>query len=107
MRGRRDGAALAREYLDALAHQRRLAPATVRNYGRALELLLALLGEADPAAVESAQVRRLVARLRGLQRGEIGLAQQREQQLQRAAVVAHRRRREAALVRQRFQILAC
>ncbi|HVL36630.1 MAG TPA: tyrosine recombinase XerC [Burkholderiales bacterium] len=63
MRGRRDGAALAREYLEALAHQRRLAPATVRNYGRALELLLALLGEADLAALEPAQVRRLVARL--------------------------------------------
>jgi hypothetical protein len=39
MRGRRDGATLAREYLEALEHQRRLSPATLENYRHALGLL--------------------------------------------------------------------
>ena len=61
MRSRRDGQALAREYLDALKHQRRLAPATLRNYGHAIGALL----KAAPCleALEPAQVRRLVAML--------------------------------------------
>jgi integrase/recombinase XerC len=61
MRGRSDGAALTREYLDALRHQRRLSPATLRNYGHALDLLLGLLGESPLRDVEPAQVRRFVA----------------------------------------------
>lgn len=61
MRGRSDGAALAREYLDALRHQRRLSPATLRNYGHALDLLLSLLGENALHELDPAQVRRFVA----------------------------------------------
>ncbi|HEX6268076.1 MAG TPA: tyrosine recombinase XerC [Burkholderiales bacterium] len=61
MRGRSDGAALTREYLDALRHQRRLSPATLRNYGQALALLLALSAETDLEKIEPAQVRRYVA----------------------------------------------
>ena len=61
MRSRSDGQALAREYLDALKHQRRLSPATLRNYGHAIE---ALLKEAPSLeALEPAQVRRLAALL--------------------------------------------
>jgi len=61
MRGRSDGAALTREYLDALRHQRRLSPATLRNYGQALALLLALSKETDLDKLEPAQVRRYVS----------------------------------------------
>ncbi|HEU4353882.1 MAG TPA: tyrosine recombinase XerC [Burkholderiales bacterium] len=61
MRSRSDGAAVAREYLEALEHQRRLSPATLRNYAHALDLLLK---EADcPESLEPAQVRRLIAML--------------------------------------------
>ncbi|HYN11709.1 MAG TPA: tyrosine recombinase XerC [Burkholderiales bacterium] len=63
MRGRSDGAALAREYLDALQHQRRLSPATLRNYARALELLFSLSGEKNLQSLEPADVRRFIARL--------------------------------------------
>jgi integrase/recombinase XerC len=63
MRGRRDGAALTREYLDALRHQRRLSPATLRNYGHALDLLLSLSKESALEEIEPAQVRRYVALL--------------------------------------------
>ena len=68
MRGRSDGASLTREYLDALRDQRRLAPATLRNYGQALALLLILSKETDFDKLEPAQVRRYVATLhsRGL-----------------------------------------
>jgi integrase/recombinase XerC len=59
MRGRDNGPALTVEYLQALKHQRRLSPATLRNYSQAL----ALLKEGDLAKLESAQVRRMVARL--------------------------------------------
>jgi integrase/recombinase XerC len=59
MRGRRDSAALAAEYLDSLRHQRRLSPATLRNYGRAL----ALLEDVSLGNLDQALVRRLVARL--------------------------------------------
>jgi integrase/recombinase XerC len=61
MRGRRDGAALTREYLDALRHQRRLAPATLRNYGQALAVLLALSAGAELERIEPAHIRRYVA----------------------------------------------
>jgi integrase/recombinase XerC len=61
MRGRSDGAPLAREYLDALRHQRRLSPATLKNYAYALELLFSLLAEKSLQEVEPAQVRRFVA----------------------------------------------
>ena len=68
MRGRSDGASLTRDYLDALRDQRRLAPATLRNYGQALALLLVLSKETDLDKLEPAQVRRYVATLhsRGL-----------------------------------------
>jgi integrase/recombinase XerC len=61
MRGRSDGAALAAEYLDALRHQRRLAPATLTNYGHALETLFFLLKENRLDSLEPAKVRRFVA----------------------------------------------
>jgi integrase/recombinase XerC len=61
MRSRSDGATLAREYLEALKHQRRLSPATLRNYARALDWLLK---ETDcPESLEPAQVRRFIAML--------------------------------------------
>jgi integrase/recombinase XerC len=52
----------AEDYLAALKHQRRLAPATLANYSRALELLLGLHG-APLATLEPAHVRRAVALL--------------------------------------------
>ncbi len=61
MRGGSDGATLTREYLDALRHQRRLSPATLRNYGHALGILLQLLGGSSLESLEPAQVRRFVA----------------------------------------------
>jgi integrase/recombinase XerC len=61
MRGRRDGAALTREYLDALRHQRRLSPATLRNYGGALSVLLSLSNDTELEKLEAAQIRRYVA----------------------------------------------
>ncbi len=61
-------ARLVAEYLDALKHQRRLAPATLSNYGHALGILLALLKDQQLESVDAAQVRRFVALLhsRGL-----------------------------------------
>jgi integrase/recombinase XerC len=59
MRGRSHGTALTAEYLDALKHQRRLSPATLRNYSQALALLKAV----DVESLDGAQVRRMVARL--------------------------------------------
>ena len=56
-------AGLARAWLDALEHQRRLSPATLANYAHALAALLRLLGPERLDKLESAQVRRLVARL--------------------------------------------
>jgi integrase/recombinase XerC len=61
MRGRSDGAALSREYLDALRHQRRLSPATLRNYAHALNLFLALSKDTALDQVQPAQIRRYVA----------------------------------------------
>lgn len=59
MRSRSDGAAVAREYLGALEHQRRLSPATLRNYARALDLLLKETH--SPESLDPSQVRRLIA----------------------------------------------
>jgi integrase/recombinase XerC len=55
---------LALEYLHALKHQRRLSPATLQNYSRAINLLLGLHPQ-DVKTLEPAQVRRLVALLHG------------------------------------------
>jgi integrase/recombinase XerC len=52
-----------RAYLDALRHQRRLAPATLANYARALDGLLILLGRDSLNEVESSTIRRFVALL--------------------------------------------
>jgi len=54
---------LATEYLDALKHQRRLSPATLGNYERALQTLLLLQKENSVKYLEAAQVRRYVALL--------------------------------------------
>jgi integrase/recombinase XerC len=54
---------LAKDYLDALKHQRRLSPATLRNYGGALDLLLGLLKQTPISSLDAAQVRRYVALL--------------------------------------------
>src|SRR6185312_4911510 len=61
MRGRSDGSALAGQYLDALRHQRRLSPATLTNYGHALQALFKLLKEGELASLDAVQVRRFVA----------------------------------------------
>ena len=68
MRGRGDGAALARDYLEALKSQRRLSPATLRNYAHALQLLLSLLQEHPLCSFDGAQARRFIGTLhsRGL-----------------------------------------
>jgi integrase/recombinase XerC len=67
MQGPRDRA-LAREYLEALRHRRRLSAATLRNYAHALQLLFSLLEKHCAADLDAAQVRRLLAMLhaRGL-----------------------------------------
>jgi len=54
---------LAHEYLDALKHQRRLSPATLSNYARALDVLLALRDGKPLQALEPAEVRRSIAML--------------------------------------------
>jgi integrase/recombinase XerC len=53
-----------KDYLDSLRDQRRLSPATLSNYSRALELLLSL-SDAKLESIEPAQVRRFVALLHG------------------------------------------
>ncbi len=63
MRGRSDGKALAAEYLEALKTQRRLSPATLSNYGRALDVLLGFVGKRSLGEVEAAEIRRFVAML--------------------------------------------
>ncbi len=60
---RHPDAALVREYLHSLTHQRQLAAVSIENYTRSLLRLLELLGAARLAAVDAALVRRLVARL--------------------------------------------
>jgi integrase/recombinase XerC len=54
---------LARDYLDALKHQRRLSPATLENYARSISLLLDLQKAKSIDAVEPADIRRAVAML--------------------------------------------
>ena len=54
---------MVHEYLQSLVHQRQLAVFTVTNYTRSLERLLALMGAARLASLDSAQVRRFIARL--------------------------------------------
>jgi len=56
-------AALAAAWLEGLRHQRRLSPATLRNYRHALEMLFAQLKGTPLSKVEPQQVRRMVARL--------------------------------------------
>jgi integrase/recombinase XerC len=65
VRGRGDGATLAREYLEALKSQRRLSPATLRNYAHALHQLFDLLEENGLQSLDAAQARRFVAALHG------------------------------------------
>jgi integrase/recombinase XerC len=76
MRGRSHGPALAAEYLHALEHQRRLAPATLGNYAHAIDLLLRMHGEHDLKDLEPAHVRRYVAMLhaKGLAPRSLALA---------------------------------
>jgi integrase/recombinase XerC len=54
---------LAHEYLDALKHQRRLSPATLSNYARAIDVLLALRDGKPLQSLEPAEVRRAIALL--------------------------------------------
>src|SRR5690349_3399577 len=54
---------LAHEYLDALKHQRRLSPATLSNYARALDVLLALREGEPLRTLEPSEVRRSIAML--------------------------------------------
>ena len=63
MRGRSDGAAIARDYLDALQHQRRLSPATLENYAHALELLLGFVDKKSLQNLDAADIRRFIATL--------------------------------------------
>jgi integrase/recombinase XerC len=81
MRGRSDSPTLAsshlaREYLHALEHQRRLSPATLTNYGRALDVLLGLAGKKALESLGPAEVRRYVAVLhsKGLAPRSLALA---------------------------------
>src|SRR5688572_32063517 len=55
--------ALAREYLEALRHRRRLSAATLRNYAHAIELLFQLVKNDRLEDLQSARVRRFVAML--------------------------------------------
>jgi integrase/recombinase XerC len=54
-----------RDYLDALKHQRRLSPATLRNYRHALSLFQSLFRQPRLEGIEAAQIRRAVALLHG------------------------------------------
>jgi integrase/recombinase XerC len=54
---------LARDYLESLRTQRRLAAATLANYARALDVLFSLLQEKPLASLDPAQVRRFVSTL--------------------------------------------
>jgi integrase/recombinase XerC len=76
MRSRSNGEALTREYLHALKHQRRLSPATLANYGRALHVLLGLAASKPLESLAPADVRRFVAVLhsKGLAPRSLALA---------------------------------
>jgi integrase/recombinase XerC len=54
---------LARDYLSALEHQRRLAPATLANYGRAIDLLMKLNEGRSLQTLVAADIRRSIALL--------------------------------------------
>jgi integrase/recombinase XerC len=54
---------LAREYLEHVRNQRRLSPATLVNYTRALDLLFSLSKENSLSSLEAAQIRRFIAQL--------------------------------------------
>jgi integrase/recombinase XerC len=54
---------LAKDYLSALKHQRRLAPATLANYERAMDVLLSLHKQKPIEALEPVDIRRAVALL--------------------------------------------
>ena len=54
---------LVQEYLHSLRHQRQLAANSIANYTRSLERLIGLLGAARLESLDSAQVRRMIARL--------------------------------------------
>jgi len=75
VRGRSDGAPLARDYLEVLKHQRRLSPATLRNYAHALNLLFSLLKDQKARSLDATQARHFIAVLhaRGLQSRTLAL----------------------------------
>src|SRR6266852_4544268 len=54
---------LLEEFLDHLAHQRRLSPGTARNYRRALEQLFALNDGVSLKRLEAQHMRRTVSQL--------------------------------------------
>src|SRR5258707_15826374 len=54
---------LVEEFLDQLAHQRRLSPGTARNYARALEELFALNDSVPLGKLEPQHLRRAVSEL--------------------------------------------
>ena len=54
-----------KDYLDSLRDQRRLSPATLSNYSRALGLLLELSKDISLEKLEPSQIRRFVAQLHG------------------------------------------
>jgi integrase/recombinase XerC len=70
------GEGQTREYLEALQKQRRLSPATLSNYGRALDVLRELHGKKALESLEPAEVRRYVAVLhaKGLAPRSLALA---------------------------------
>ena len=51
---------LAHEYLDALKHQRRLSPATLSNYARALDVLLPGIYDADGVHASASRLERVL-----------------------------------------------
>src|SRR5256714_5044303 len=67
--------ALARDYLDSLKHQRRLSPATLENYARAIDVLLGL-AKSSIRSLEASEVRRFLALLhaKGLAPRSLALA---------------------------------
>src|SRR5205814_10545393 len=64
---------LLEEFLDQLAHQRRLSPGTARNYRRALEQLFASNDGVPLKSLEAQHLRRTVSQLhaRGMSRRTI------------------------------------
>ena len=54
---------LGKAWLETLEHQRRLSPATLSNYSRAVDVLFKLKQDSGLRDLDSAQIRRFVARL--------------------------------------------